>query len=53
MVVNNAAAVVEFVAVYDAGSKLEAVHSAAPGDEENFDHGEAAESIDVAGYHLA
>jgi hypothetical protein len=53
MVVKNAAAVVELVAVYAAGSKPEAVHFVAPGDEENFDHGAAAESIDVVGCHLA
>jgi hypothetical protein len=52
-VVNNAAAVVEFVALYAAGSKPEAVHSAAPGNGENFDHGAAAELVDVVGYHLA
>lgn len=40
---NIAAAVVEFETVYAAGSKLEFVHSDAPGAEENFDYGAAAE----------
>lgn len=49
----DAAAVVESVPVYAAGSRLEAVGSVGPGDNENSDLGAAAESTGVAGYHLA
>lgn len=43
MVATTAAASVASVQVYAAGSKLEVVGSVAPGDEENSDHGAAAE----------
>lgn len=45
---NAAAAVAEFVPVYADESKLEAVGSVGPGNEENSDHGSAAESAVVA-----
>ena len=48
-----AAVVAEFVPVYAAGSRLEAVGYVGPGDEENSDLGAAVESTVVARYHLA
>jgi hypothetical protein len=52
MIAAAAAASAAYVPDYAAGSKLEAVGSVAPGDEENPDHGADAESA-VAAVHLA